>query len=269
MDAKLGVTKWGGLTDHGRKVIAEMNRLGILVALSHASETAKMQVIEVSRAPVVGIHHGLKHFVDYPRSLSNEVVKAMAAKGGLAGMHTSPNMLSREYRAWSETQAAGSSAPSLRHLIQDYTFFRKPYENFGAYINQLDAEMHDRWEREPDIRGGTRYGVPWRERHQRAVDAGAPLPTGALVRDIALEPAAGDCRAGPLDIEYTAGRARQTDWHIRPPPAHPKGVCWTKLGFIGNGHVDPTPFSGLLRCYGRIGSGSQQGPRAKPRRGLL
>ena len=177
MDAKLGLTKWGGLTEQGRKVIAEMNRLGILIDLSHAAEDAKMQIIEASRAPVVGSHHGLKHFVDYPRSLSDEVLKAMAAKGGLVGMHTSPTMLSREYLQWRDAHASDRIAVSLRHLIEDYTFFRKPYEDFGAYIGELDAEMHDRWVRDRNVRGGTGYGNPWREVHDEAVEAGAPLPT--------------------------------------------------------------------------------------------
>ncbi len=177
MDAKLGLTKWGGLTEQGRKVIAEMNRLGILIDLSHAAEDAKMQIIEASRAPVVGSHHGLKHFVDYPRSLSDEVLKAMAAKGGLIGMHTSPTMLSRTYLQWRQAHASDTVAVSLRHLIEDYTFFRKPYEDFGAYIRELDAEMHDRWVRARTVRGGTGYGTPWREVHKKAVDAGAPLPT--------------------------------------------------------------------------------------------
>ena len=179
MDAKLGLTKWGGLTDQGRKVIAEMNRLGILIDLSHASEAAKMQIIEASRAPVVGSHHGLQHFVDHPRTLSDQVLRAMAAKGGLMGMHSSPTQLGREYSEWRRSQSNDSAPPLLRHLIEDYTFFRKPYEDFGAYIGKLDAEMYDRWVRSRDIRGGTGYGIPWRKRYTEAIDAGAPLPTVA------------------------------------------------------------------------------------------
>ena len=177
MDAKLGLTKWGGLTEHGHKVIAEMNRLGILIDLSHASEVAKMQIIEASRAPVVGSHHGLKHFVDFPRSLSDEVLKAMAAKGGLLGMHSSSNMFSKKYAVWKEAQPKDSTAVLLQHLIAGYSFFRKPYEDFGAYINQLDAEMHDRWVRARNIRGGGGYSIPWREAHQKGLDAGEPLAT--------------------------------------------------------------------------------------------
>ncbi len=177
IDAKLGMKKWGGLTEQGRKIVAEMNRLGIMIDLSHATDEAKMQIIEASRAPVVGSHHGLQHFVDHPRTLSDQVLRAMAAKGGLMGMHSSTTQIGREYSEWQRSQSSDNAPPPLRHLIQDYTFFRKPYEDFGAYIGALDAEMHDRWVRDRDQRDGTAYGIPWRERHKRAIDAGAPLPT--------------------------------------------------------------------------------------------
>ena len=49
IDAKLGMKKWGGLTEQGRKIVAEMNRLGIMIDLSHATDEAKMQIIEASR----------------------------------------------------------------------------------------------------------------------------------------------------------------------------------------------------------------------------
>ena len=174
MDAGLGVTKWGGLTDQGRKVISEMNRLGILIDLSHASDEAMLQIIEASRAPVIGSHHGLRHFVDHTRNLSDEVLKSMAAKGGLLGLHSSSGYIGVKLAEWRRAQSTGAggsrSAPRLRHLIEGFEFHRPAYEDFGAYIAKLDAKMHDRWNN-----GG--YGTPWRESHRKAVEAGRPLPT--------------------------------------------------------------------------------------------
>ena len=174
MDAGLGLTKWGGLTDQGRKVISEMNRLGILIDLSHATDEAKLQIIEASRAPVVGSHHGLRHFVEHKRNLSNEVLKAMAAKGGLMGMHSSSGYVGVKLAELRKSRSTGSggrrSAPRLRHLIEGFEFHRPAYEDFGAYIAKLDAKMHDKW-------NSSGYGKPWRELHQKAVDAGRPLPT--------------------------------------------------------------------------------------------
>ena len=176
LDAGLGVKKWGGLTEHGRKVIAEMNRLGIMIDISHATDEGKLEIIEASKAPVVGSHHGLRHFVEYPRNFSDEVLRAVAAEGGLMGMHSNASFLSKEYVEWRRRQSSSGGSTAL-HEIEGYAFSRPAYGDFGEYIRSLDAEMRDRWLRDQPDRGGTGYGIPWRERHKRAVDAGAPLPT--------------------------------------------------------------------------------------------
>ena len=106
LDAGLG-EKRGGLTEHGREVIAEMNRLGIMIDISHATDEGKLQIIEASKAPVVGSHHGMRHFVEYPRNLSDEVLRAMAAKGGLFGMHSNPLFLSQAYVDWGRRTGSG------------------------------------------------------------------------------------------------------------------------------------------------------------------
>ena len=150
----------GGLNEQGRKVIAEMNRLGILIDLSHATDQAKMEIIEASRAPVVGSHHGLRHFVEHKRNLSDEVLKAMAAKGGLMGMHSSSGYIGEKMAELRKARAAERKmpppAPMLRHLIKGFEFFRPPYEDFGDYIRELDATMHAKW-------NNSGYGKPWRD----------------------------------------------------------------------------------------------------------
>jgi len=75
---------WNGLSPFGRKVIQEMNRLGIMVDVSHLSEDAITQAVELSRAPVIASHSALRHFTPgFQRNLSDANVKAIAAKGGV------------------------------------------------------------------------------------------------------------------------------------------------------------------------------------------
>ena len=77
MDAGLGLTKWGGLTEQGRKAVAEMNRLGILIDVSHATDEAQLAIIAASRAPVVGSHHGIQPQVRWSQSgTSTEVIRS-------------------------------------------------------------------------------------------------------------------------------------------------------------------------------------------------
>jgi membrane dipeptidase len=79
--------KWHGLNDHGRAVVREMNRLGIVVDVSHSSEETIAQVIEISSDPIVTTHHGLRSFNDIPRNMSDDLLKKLAAKGGVMAFH--------------------------------------------------------------------------------------------------------------------------------------------------------------------------------------
>lgn len=84
-DSSYGVErKWNGLSPFGREVVAEMNRLGIMVDVSHLSDASALEAIRLSRAPVVATHSGMRHFTPgFERNASDEVAKAIAAKGGV------------------------------------------------------------------------------------------------------------------------------------------------------------------------------------------
>ena len=71
--------KWNGLNEHGRAVVREMNRLGILINISHASDQTIEQVLEVSTKPVVATHHGLRSVNDIPRNMPDDLLKKLAA----------------------------------------------------------------------------------------------------------------------------------------------------------------------------------------------
>lgn len=76
--------KWKGLSPFGEKVVDEMNRLGIMVDVSHLSDEAVRDVLARSKAPVIASHSGLRHFTPgFERNLSDELAKAVAAKGGV------------------------------------------------------------------------------------------------------------------------------------------------------------------------------------------
>jgi membrane dipeptidase len=76
--------RWNGLSPFGRDVVREMNRLGIMVDVSHLSEQAIAQAVELSRVPVIASHSALRHFTPgFQRNLSDENVKAIAARGGV------------------------------------------------------------------------------------------------------------------------------------------------------------------------------------------
>jgi membrane dipeptidase len=76
--------KWNGLSPFGVKVVSEMNRLGMIVDVSHVSDDTFYQIIEHSKAPVVATHSSCRHFIPgYERNMSDEMIKLLAKKGGV------------------------------------------------------------------------------------------------------------------------------------------------------------------------------------------
>jgi membrane dipeptidase len=87
-----------GLTAFGKKVIHEMNRLGLLVDISHISDKTFRDVLSVSRAPVFASHSSCRALCDAPRNLSDEMIRALAARGGVIQINYHVGFLSQEFR---------------------------------------------------------------------------------------------------------------------------------------------------------------------------
>jgi membrane dipeptidase len=82
-DSSGDAPRHGGLTDFGRQVVLEMNRLGMLVDISHVSDDTFWDVIEVARAPVIASHSSARALVDVPRNMSDEMLRAVGMNGGV------------------------------------------------------------------------------------------------------------------------------------------------------------------------------------------
>ena len=83
-DSARGNAEHGGLSDFGREVVQEMNRLGILVDMSHASEKSFYDALELSKVPIVCSHSSARALCDHPRNLTDDQMRALAKAGGVA-----------------------------------------------------------------------------------------------------------------------------------------------------------------------------------------
>ena len=78
-----GETEHGGLSELGRQVVSEMNRVGMMIDISHLSKAATLEVLQLTKAPVIASHSGVKAVADVARNLSDEELMAVKANGGV------------------------------------------------------------------------------------------------------------------------------------------------------------------------------------------
>jgi membrane dipeptidase len=101
-----------GLTDFGREVVREMNRLGVMVDISHVADKTFYDALAVSEAPMIASHSSCRALCDAPRNMTDDMIKALAAKGGVIQINYHTGFLSQEFRnasAKSEELKAGTA----------------------------------------------------------------------------------------------------------------------------------------------------------------
>jgi membrane dipeptidase len=87
-----------GLTDFGKDVVREMNRLGVMVDISHVSDKTFYDALETSKAPLIASHSSCRAICDAPRNMTDQMMKDLAGKGGVVQINYHVGFLSQEFR---------------------------------------------------------------------------------------------------------------------------------------------------------------------------
>lgn len=115
-DAALDEPKHGGLTDFGREVVREMNRLGMLVDLSHVSPGVMSDALTTTVAPVIFSHSSARALVDYPRNVPDSILARLPANGGVVMVTFVPGFVSNKVR-----EAERQEEEALKNLLANVT----------------------------------------------------------------------------------------------------------------------------------------------------
>jgi len=125
-DSSTGKAAHNGLTDFGRDVVREMNRLGMIVDISHVSDKTFHDVLAVSKAPVFASHSSCRAICDAARNMTDQMIKDLAAKGGVIQINYHVGFLSQEFRD------AEKKDPAINEGIAKEINTRCPDENDEA-----------------------------------------------------------------------------------------------------------------------------------------
>jgi membrane dipeptidase len=145
-DSATDTPRWNGLSPLGRQWVAEMNRLGMLIDVSHASDASFDQMLALSRVPIVASHSGPRAIFSHPRNLDDDRMRRLARAGGVMFVNSvylvqhdnsdERSALTDRQRGWGSLDAAGR-----RRLLADRDAMnaRRPYTtaDFDLYMRSL------------------------------------------------------------------------------------------------------------------------------------
>lgn len=139
---------WGGLSPFGKEVVKEMNRVGIMVDISHVSDAAFYQAVEISEVPVIASHSSVRQFTPgFERNMDADMIRALAKNGGVIQINFGSSFIKSESYAWRNRYNAekdkyikntgvDKSHPSVEHFGKTYRK-NNPYD-FADLDDVLD-----------------------------------------------------------------------------------------------------------------------------------
>lgn len=158
------VKTWNGLSPFGVELVAEMNRLGVIVDIAHVSDAAFYEVLKVSKAPVIASHSSLRHFTPgLERNVDDDMLRALAKNGGVLQINFGSFFLSQKAREWSDTFRQAEEGFSALHggkpTAEASEHFEAQYRERFPYPYATLADVADHIDRAVEIGGIDHVGL--------------------------------------------------------------------------------------------------------------
>jgi membrane dipeptidase len=139
-----------GLTDFGKEIVREMNRQGIMVDISHVSDKTFYDALEVSKAPLIASHSSCRALCNHPRDMSDDMIKALAAKGGVIQINYERSFIDQAYKDAYDKVAGGVVAATekvTKDCAGDDTCVDRKLKELQAQMEATGALPRVSWER--------------------------------------------------------------------------------------------------------------------------
>src|SRR5580700_2825126 len=125
-----------GLTDGGKQIVLEMNRLGMLVDISHVADKTFYDAIAVSKAPVIASHSSARALTKHPRNMTDDMLRAVAKNGGVVQVNFYNAFIDENYRRATEAQTKDRDA-----AVDEYVAKKKA---MGQEVNYIELDRIER-----------------------------------------------------------------------------------------------------------------------------
>ena len=139
-----------GLTDFGKDVVHEMNRQGIMVDISHVSDKTFFDALEVSKAPLIASHSSCRALCNHPRDMSDDMIKALAAKGGVIQINYERSFIDQAYKD-AYDRASGGVVSAMEKITKecadDADCTARKLKDLQTQLEGSGALPHVSWER--------------------------------------------------------------------------------------------------------------------------
>src|ERR1700687_576615 len=122
-----------GVTDYGKDIVREMNRQGIMVDISHVSDKTFYDALEISKAPLIASHSSCRALCNHVRDMSDDMIKALAAKGGVIQINYEKSFIDQAYKDAYDKETGG--------VVQHLSELTKNCNNDEACISQEMAKL--------------------------------------------------------------------------------------------------------------------------------